>query len=122
MVSTSLVGIDVRPIARPHRESISPLDSTGVASHGASTRLRRILHAGRRVAMLCASRRIPRRCPMSSAAYPRLVQVVLDTVDVRGLAEFYRELLGLTYRAGDEPSGDPASDADWLVLVTDAGA
>lgn len=50
---------------------------------------------------------------------PRVVQTVLDTTDPRGLAEFYRELLGLEYRAGDEPPApgepDPAGD-DWLVL------
>ena len=34
---------------------------------------------------------------------PRLRQVVLDTTDVRALAEFYRRLLGLRYRPGDEP-------------------
>lgn len=49
---------------------------------------------------------------------PRLLHTVLDTTDVRGLAEFYRELLGLTYRPGDEPPapGEP-DDADWLVLT-----
>ncbi|WP_299053859.1 VOC family protein [uncultured Nocardioides sp.] len=54
--------------------------------------------------------------------YPRLLQTVLDTTDVRGLAEFYRELLGLTYRSGDEPpaAGEP-DDADWLVLRADDG-
>lgn len=48
---------------------------------------------------------------------PRLRQVVLDTEDVRALAEFYRRLLGLAYRPGDEspPPGQP-DDADWLVL------
>ena len=56
-------------------------------------------------------------------SYPRMRQVVLDTVDVRGLAEFYRELLGLSYRAGDEPSdGGGVPERDWLVLVSDAGA
>jgi len=41
--------------------------------------------------------------------YPQWRQVVLDTTDTRGLAEFYRELLGYTYRAGDEPPapGEP---------------
>lgn len=50
--------------------------------------------------------------------YPTLLHTVLDTTDVRGLAEFYRELLGLRYRHGDEPpaEGEP-DDADWLVLV-----
>jgi catechol 2,3-dioxygenase-like lactoylglutathione lyase family enzyme len=51
--------------------------------------------------------------------YPRLVQTVLDTTDVRVLAEFYRELLGWHYRPGDEPpeaSSGNADDADWLVL------
>ncbi|MBE7188781.1 VOC family protein [Jatrophihabitans endophyticus] len=42
----------------------------------------------------------------------RLRQVVLDTTDVRRLAEFYRGVLGWDYRPGDEP---PA-DLDWLVL------
>lgn len=49
----------------------------------------------------------------------RLRQVVLDTTDARALAEFYRELLGLAYRPGDEPPapGDPdPRGEDWLVL------
>jgi catechol 2,3-dioxygenase-like lactoylglutathione lyase family enzyme len=46
--------------------------------------------------------------------YPTLCQTVLDTTDVRSLAEFYRRLLGLRYRPGDEVP-DPAGD-DWLVL------
>lgn len=40
--------------------------------------------------------------------------MVLDTTDARGLAEFYRELLGYEYRAGDEPPDDDRPD--WLVL------
>src|SRR5262249_32355451 len=51
--------------------------------------------------------------------YPRLVQVVLDTTDARRLAEFYRELLGLRYRDGEEapPAGEPdPRGRDWLVL------
>lgn len=51
------------------------------------------------------------------ADYPRLLHTVLDTTDCRGLAEFYRQLLGLRYRAGDEPPADGPDDADWLVLV-----
>ncbi|HET6316944.1 MAG TPA: VOC family protein [Chloroflexota bacterium] len=50
---------------------------------------------------------------------PQLLSVVLDTTDARGLAEFYRQLLGLTYRAGDEPPppGQPDPNGqDWLVL------
>lgn len=47
---------------------------------------------------------------------PRLLQPVLDAVDARGLAEFYRVLLGLGYRPGDEPQA-PDDDPDWLVLV-----
>ncbi|MFC7406963.1 VOC family protein [Georgenia alba] len=54
------------------------------------------------------------------ADYPRLLHTVLDTTDARGSAEFYRELLGLRYRPGDEPSGDDRH-ADWLVLVDQAG-
>ncbi|KRE96054.1 glyoxalase [Nocardioides sp. Soil774] len=49
---------------------------------------------------------------------PRLLHTVLDAVDVRGEAEFWRQLLDLVYRPGDEvPDGH--DDADWLVL-TDA--
>jgi hypothetical protein len=49
---------------------------------------------------------------------PMLRQVVLDAVDVRGLAEFYRQLLGFVYRPGDEV---PSPDDDWLVLRTPEG-
>lgn len=45
--------------------------------------------------------------------YPRRMHTALDTTDPAGLAEFYRKLLGLQYRPGDEPT----ADADWLVLV-----
>ncbi|MGH2784863.1 MAG: VOC family protein, partial [Actinomycetota bacterium] len=54
---------------------------------------------------------------------PKIVQVVLDATDIRALAEFYRELLGLVYRPGDEPplAGEPdPKGEDWLVL-RDAG-
>lgn len=50
------------------------------------------------------------------AEHPRLLQTVLDTTDVRVLAEFYRGLLGLRYRPGDEPPEQGGDDADWLVL------
>lgn len=54
--------------------------------------------------------------------HPRLLHTVLDTTDVRGLAEFYRELLGLVYRPGDEPpSGGAPDTADWLVLTDGNG-
>ncbi len=53
-------------------------------------------------------------------SYPRLLHTVLDTTRPRELAEFYRELLGLTYRPGDEPPDVGRADSpDWLVL-TDA--
>src|SRR5215217_2203869 len=50
--------------------------------------------------------------------YPHLLHTAIDTTDCRGLAEFYRKLLGAQYRTGDEPpdEGSP-DDADWLVLV-----
>jgi len=58
----------------------------------------------------------------TSAPFPILQQTVLDAENVRGLAEFYRQLLGLRYRPGDEPppagQPDPAGQ-DWLCL-TDA--
>jgi hypothetical protein len=50
---------------------------------------------------------------------PVLRQVVLDTTDVRALAEFYRRLLDLQYRPGDEYPDADAPDPrgqDWLVL------
>ena len=53
---------------------------------------------------------------VDSATSPQLLQTVLDCTDPRLLAEFYRRLLGLEYRPGDEPSGE-VPDADWLVLV-----
>ena len=50
---------------------------------------------------------------------PTLRQVVLDGTDIRSLAEFYRQLLGLRYRPGDEPPApgepDPQGE-DWLAL------
>ena len=54
--------------------------------------------------------------------YPRLLHTAIDTTDARGLAEFYRRLLGLQYRPGDDPpaAGNP-DDADWLVLVDSDG-
>lgn len=53
---------------------------------------------------------------------PQLTQVALETTDVRGLAEFYRHFLGLSYRPGDEPpTDDSPDDSDWLVLLTEGG-
>lgn len=55
-------------------------------------------------------------------AHPRLLHTVIDTTDVRRLAEFYRALLRLHYRPGDEISGDDAEDdPDWLVLTAADG-
>ena len=48
-------------------------------------------------------------------------QVVLDAEDVRGLAEFYRQLFGLRYRPGDEPREPGQPELDWLVLRGDGG-
>jgi catechol 2,3-dioxygenase-like lactoylglutathione lyase family enzyme len=45
------------------------------------------------------------------------MHTALDTTDARGLAEFYRVLLGLRYRDGDEGE----EEADWLVLVDEDG-
>ena len=62
---------------------------------------------------------------MTTSNPPRLLQTVLDTTDARGLAEFYRQLLGLRYRPGDEPppAGEPdPRGADWLVLTDADGA
>ncbi len=57
------------------------------------------------------------------ADYPRLLHTAIDTTDARALAEFYRRLLGLRYRPGDEPPAEGVvDDADWLVLVDADGA
>lgn len=54
--------------------------------------------------------------------FPVLLGTAIDAPDHRALAEFYRELLGLRYRDGDEPSGDgSAEDSDWLVLLDGRG-
>ncbi len=54
--------------------------------------------------------------------FPHLMHTAIDATDARGLAEFYRELLGLQYRPGDEPPPDGSADDDsWLVLVDAAG-
>jgi catechol-2,3-dioxygenase len=56
------------------------------------------------------------------SGYPVLLHTAIDARDFRGLAEFYRKLLGLHYREGEEPPTDgSADDADWLVLLDDAG-
>jgi glyoxalase superfamily protein len=57
--------------------------------------------------------------------FPEFRQVVLDSTDARALAEFYRRLLGLAYRPGDEPPADGEPDPqgqDWLVLQDGAGS
>jgi catechol 2,3-dioxygenase-like lactoylglutathione lyase family enzyme len=62
---------------------------------------------------------------VSGPGFPSLQQVVVDTTDARGLAEFYRELLGFEYRAGDEtppPGEDDPRGRDWLVLASPSGA
>lgn len=62
--------------------------------------------------------------PSTMPIRPALRSVVLDALDARLLAEFYRELLGYAYRSGDEvpPPGEPdPRGADWLVLVPPAG-
>ena len=53
--------------------------------------------------------------------FPLLLHTAIDTTDARGLAEFYRRLLGLRYRPGDEPRDGGDDDADWLVLLDDDG-
>jgi catechol 2,3-dioxygenase-like lactoylglutathione lyase family enzyme len=62
---------------------------------------------------------------VTAPGFPVLQQVVLDTTDARGLAEFYRALLGYAYRPGDEapPAGqDDPRGRDWLVLIHPSGS
>src|SRR5438128_418814 len=53
--------------------------------------------------------------------FPVLRQVVFDCTDARALAEFYRQLLGFSYRPGDEPPAPGEPDRDWLVLCAEDG-
>jgi len=56
------------------------------------------------------------------SAYPVLMHTALDATDCRSLAEFYRQFLGLRYRAGDEvPADGSDDDPDWLVLLDPPG-
>lgn len=53
-----------------------------------------------------------------TATPPRILHTAIDARDARALAKFYRQLLDLRYRPGDEPPADgTADDADWLVLL-----
>lgn len=60
---------------------------------------------------------------MTAGGHPRLIATVLDAVDPRELAEFYRELLGWTYRPGDEPADERpgTTPPPWLVLMDPTG-
>ena len=56
---------------------------------------------------------------------PRFRQVVIDSTDARRSAEFWRQLLGLVYRAGHEPppSGeDDRAGREWLNLCRQDGS
>jgi catechol-2,3-dioxygenase len=56
------------------------------------------------------------------SGFPVLLHTAIDAQDCRGLAEFYRQLLGLHYRDGEEPPTDGSRDgADWLVVLDDDG-
>jgi hypothetical protein len=63
-------------------------------------------------------------CQGGPVTFPLLRQTVLECTDARALAEFYRALLGLHYRPGDEPPAPGEPDprgADWLVLRNPPG-
>ena len=56
---------------------------------------------------------------VDAGTFPALRAVALDATNAHEVAEFYRELLGYTYRLGDEapPPGHPdPMGEDWLVL------
>ncbi|MFC9688622.1 VOC family protein [Kribbella sp. NPDC056951] len=55
------------------------------------------------------------RFDIKKVTRPQRMHTALDAEDARGLAEFYRQLMGLQYRPGDEPP--TADDDSWLVLV-----
>ena len=84
------------------------------AAPGAWTRLRVGVYCSRRTHTNSKHYR-----PPMDAVMPRLRQVVLDTTDARRAAEFWRQLLGLTYRPGHErpaPGQDDEAGCDWLNL------
>jgi Glyoxalase-like domain len=61
---------------------------------------------------------------MSGIGFPEIRGIVLDCRSPRTLAEFYRQLFGLDYRAGSEPPTDGQPDTkgdDWLVLQNPRG-
>jgi hypothetical protein len=61
---------------------------------------------------------------MSDIGFPEIRGIVLDCLNPRTLAEFYRQLFGLDYRAGYEPPADGQPDTkgdDWLVLQNPRG-
>jgi hypothetical protein len=65
----------------------------------------------------------PRGAADDDGGRPLVRQVVLDCPHPRALAEFYRELLGYSYRPGDEPPPPGRPDPlgrDWLVLRPEA--
>jgi catechol 2,3-dioxygenase-like lactoylglutathione lyase family enzyme len=56
--------------------------------------------------------------------FPTLRGIVIDSTNARAAAEFYRQLLGFTYRAGSEMPPEGADDPggrDWLVLDNPVG-
>jgi catechol-2,3-dioxygenase len=53
--------------------------------------------------------------------FPQLMHTAIDATDCRGLAEFYRQFLGLQYREGDSIPTEGPDEADWLVLLNSAG-
>lgn len=61
---------------------------------------------------------------VSSGATPQWGQVVVDTTDPRRAAEFWRQLLDLSYRDGHAPpppGEDDPRGRDWLNLETRGG-
>jgi hypothetical protein len=56
------------------------------------------------------------------SSYPVLLHTAIDARDCRGLGEFYRQLLGLRYRDGEEPSADgsPMTLTGWSFSMTTA--
>lgn len=52
------------------------------------------------------------------STHPQLLHTVLDTDDVRGTANFWRDLLDLRFRPGDE---EVTEGEDWLVLTDHDG-
>jgi hypothetical protein len=122
-------GDDDQGDEEPEPVASSTSDATGRDARQASVPPRRVRAGGHasgcRHGFRTQTPTSRRRSLKAEQGFPKLRQVVLDCTDARELAEFYRQLLDLRYRPGDEPPAagqpDPAGQ-EWLILLDGAGS